>query len=380
MARIIVGGTMIRYPLGGMNQWVLAWLLGFQKLGHDVYFVEKSGWENSCYDVERKIMTDDCTYGIGVVSGILKRFGLNDQWCFLDSSNQFHGLSRQKVKEVFKTSDLFVDLEGGEWLEEAENSKLRVFVDGEPGWCQMAMELASKEGKPLPDYDYYWTMGRNVGTERSITPTAGKSWKTFCPPVYVDLFPYHPPKKDASFTTVMQWQSNKEIEFNGIKYGQKDMEFPKFLDLPQQVESRLEIAVSGPKVPKKILTDSGWLVRNADNISISIDSYKDYILASKGEFSVVKNVFVETNCGMFSDRSGYYLASGRPAVVQDTGFSDHLPCGQGLFAVRTAEEAAGAINEITADFDRHSRRAREIAVEYMDAPKVLKKFLMELGI
>ena len=381
MARIIVSGTMVRYPVGGIHQWMLTWLLGFQRLGHDVYFVEKSGWKNSCYDVGRRIMTDDCTYGIGVVSGILKRFGLNDQWCFVDASNQYHGrLSPQKVEEVFKTCDLFVDMEGDEWLNEATHSALRVFVDCEPGWFQMKMEMAINEEKQVPDHDYYYTTGRNVGTQRSTTPSAGKNWRTICSPVNVDLFPYQTPRADAPFTTVMNWQSNKEIEFNGIKYGQKDMEFPKFLDLPQQIESQLEVAVSGPRVPKKILTDSGWRVRNADDISNSIDSYKDYILASKGEFSVMKNVFVATNCGTISDRSGYYMASGRPAVVQDTGFSEHLPCGRGLFAVRTMEEAAAAIKEINADYEHHSHWARDIALEYMDASKVLKQFLIELGI
>jgi hypothetical protein len=284
------------------------------------------------------------------------------------------------VNEVFKSADIFVDLEGGEWLEEAANSKLRVFVDGEPGWCQMKMQNAIESGIPLPSYDYYYTMGRNIGTERSTAPTAGKTWRTFCPPVCVDLFPYRPPREDAPFTTVMQWQSNKESEFNGIKYGQKDMEFPKFLDLPQHAGCQLEVAVSGPKVPKKLLTDSGWRVRNADDISISIDSYKDYILTSRGEFSVMKNVFVATNCGMIGDRSGYYMASGRPVVVQDTGFSDHLPCGRGLFAVRTDEEAAHAMHEINRDYGNHSKWARDIAIEYLDNTKVLKQFLRELGI
>jgi len=57
-----------------------------------------------------------------------------------------------------------------------------------------------------------------------------------------------------------------------------------------------------------------------------------------------------------------------------------LPCGRGLFAVRTADEAAEAIEEINNDYKRHSRSAHEIAVEYLDAPRVLRRFLDELGI
>ena len=63
MARIIIGSYMVRYPLGGMMSWVLQYLVGFRKLGHDVYFVEKSGYANACYDPVKDLMGDDCSYG-----------------------------------------------------------------------------------------------------------------------------------------------------------------------------------------------------------------------------------------------------------------------------------------------------------------------------
>ena len=371
---------MVRYPLGGINQWVLGWLVGFQKLGHEVYFVEKSGWPNSCYDLSKRVMTDDCSYGIAVVSALLRRFGLQDKWCFVDAAGRYHGLTRGHVATVFKSADLFVDLEWDEWLVEAADAGLRVFVDGEPGWFQMKMEKSRHAGQKSPDYDYYYTTGRNVGTDRSTAPTAGKKWRPVFSPVIVDPFEYKPVKADAPFTTVMNWQSHKQVEFNGIIYGQKDVEFDKFIDLPNLTTTPLEIAVSGSNVPKKRLLDFGWRVRNADDVAVTVNSYREYICASKGEFSVAKNVFVATNCGWFGDRPGYYMASGRPVVVQDTGFSHHLPCGQGLFSVRTVEEAAEAINEINGNYERHSRWARDIAIEYLDATKVLRNFLRELGV
>jgi hypothetical protein len=89
---------------------------------------------------------------------------------------------------------------------------------------------------------------------------------------------------------------------------------------------------------------------------------------------------VRLNTGWFSDRASVYLASGRPVVQQDTGFGDHLPCGRGLFAVRDVEEAAAAIDTIEGDYERHSRWAREIAVEYLDSTKVIGEMLHGLGI
>jgi hypothetical protein len=380
MARIIIGATMVRYPLGGMNQWVLAWFLGLHKLGHEVYVVEKSGWPDACYDLSKKIMTDDCSYGFRTISALLKRFGLERRLCFVDINGIHHGISRNRVAELFKTADLFLDLEWNEWLTEAEPARLRVFVDAEPGWFQMLLAKNKLSGKGLPQYDYYYTTGKNIGSARCDAPTAGLNWRTINSPVLTDLYPYQPARPDSPFTTVMNWQSNKQIEFDGVTYGQKDVEFAKFISLPSLTTIPLEIAVSGRNVPRKELSDAGWRVRNADDVATSIDTYRDYILSSRGEFSVNKNVFVATRSGVIPDRAGYYMSSGRPAVVQETGFSEHYPCGCGLFAFSTVEEAAEAIREIDLDYERHSKRAREIALEFFDAPKVLGNFLRELGL
>ena len=178
----------------------------------------------------------------------------------------------------------------------------------------------------------------------------------------------------------MNWQAHKPVKFNGKVYGQKDVEFTQFASLPKLVESPCEISVSGKNIPITDIESNGWRVRDAHEVTPSYDSYVNYIYNSKGEFSVCKNIFVETNSGWFSDRSAVYLASGRPVVMQDTGFSAHLPCGSGLFAVNNVDEAAEAIIEINSDVKRHSKRAREIALEYLDARKVIGKFLNKLGL
>ena len=81
------------------------------------------------------------------------------------------------------------------------------------------------------------------------------------------------------------------------------------------------------------------------------------------------------NTGWFSDRTECYLASGRPAVVQDTGFSAHLPTGEGLFAYRTIDEALAAIDALLSDYERHSRAACELAQAHFAAEVVLPPLL-----
>jgi hypothetical protein len=146
------------------------------------------------------------------------------------------------------------------------------------------------------------------------------------------------------------------------------------------VSAPLEIAVAGKYTPEERLRQQGWRVVNPHRITISFDSFIEYVFASLGEFSVCKNIFVATQSGFFSERSAVYLACGRPVVMQETGFSDHIPCGRGLFAVRSAAEAAEAISTIVHDYERQSNWAREIAREYLDVGKVLPRFLSELGI
>ena len=372
---------MVRYPLGGMMSWVLQYLVGFQRLGHEVYFVEKSGYPNTCYDPVQDVMSDDCTYGTKTLHALMKRFGLQDRWCFVDEAGRYYGLPRNRIEEAFNSADLFIDMgTHGSWLSEAQGAALRVLIDGEPGFTQMKMQNRLAAGEKLLNYGYYYTTGRNVGTEKSTAPTAGKQWRPLFHPVVVDLFDPHPVSPNAPFTTVMNWQSYEAVEYNGTKFGHKDVEFSKFIDLPRMTTPPLEIAVSGKNLPTERLLSAGWCIRDAHNASISFDIFTDYIRTSRGEFSVCKNGYVATNSGWFSDRSAAYLASGRPVVMQETGFSTHIPCGRGLFAVHTVDSAATAIDEIDGNYDRHSKWARDIAVEYLDAPKVLRRFLSELGI
>ncbi len=381
MARIVLGSYIVRYPLGGMMSWVLQYLVGFQRLGHEVFFVEKSGYTDSCYDPSKNVMSDDCSYGTATLNALLARFGMQDRWCFVDAQENYYGLSRACIEAVFKSADLFVDMgTHGAWLPEATETGLRVLIDGEPGFTQIKMEKRLAAGEELPYYDFYYTVGRNIGTSISTAPTAGRGWRGQFHPVVTDLFRCEPVTKNVAFTTVMNWQSHQPVDFNGTIYGQKDVEFNKFIELPRRVVAPLEVAVSGKNVPTDQLQHSGWRVRDAHKVTLSFDSFCNYIRTSSGEFSVCKHVFVAMNSGWFSDRSAAYLASGRPVVLQDTGFSDHLPCGRGLFAVQTVDEAAAAIKVITRQYKQHAQWAREIAMEYLDATKVLRRFLGELGL
>ncbi|MGD1982359.1 MAG: hypothetical protein PVF93_00480 [Chromatiaceae bacterium] len=381
MARIVLAGYMARYPLGGMLSWTLQWLLGFQALGHDIYFIEKAAYPNACFDPGQGKMGDDCSYGVATLRRLFAPWGLDDRFCFVDAAGRCHGLDRDALSEVLASADLFIDMGShGAWLDEASACGLRVLVESEPSYTQFKLQTLLDAGQELPTYDAYYTNGLNIGTAASDAPTAGIAWRYVMNPVMATSFDVAERPDDGAFTTVMNWQAHDPIEFRGRRYGQKDIEFAKFERLPSLVDVPVEVAAAGQQVPTQRLVDAGWRVLDAHRVTVSIDSYYRYIRGSLGEIGICKNVFVATNNGWFSDRSAAYLACGRPVVMQATGFERYLPCGRGLFAVDDAAGAAEAIREIVADYPLHSRAAREIALEHLDARRVLGQFLRELGI
>jgi glycosyltransferase involved in cell wall biosynthesis len=103
--------------------------------------------------------------------------------------------------------------------------------------------------------------------------------------------------------------------------------------------------------------------------------YQAFIARSRAEFSVAKHGYVVTHSGWFSDRSSGYLASGRPVILQDTGFSDFLPADEGLLAFRTLRDAQEAIKRVTDDPERHGKAARRLVEEFFDSALVLTDLL-----
>jgi hypothetical protein len=276
---------------------------------------------------------------------------------------------------------VFVDMgTHGAWAVEAEQSACRVLVDGEPAATQMKRAQRIAEAADVASYDAFFTVGQNIGTPASSAPTAGEAWGHVFYPIACGRTPVVPPPAGASFTTVMSWAAHDRVTWNGATYGAKDLEFEKFIDLPSLTGTSVELSVAGRSVPKERLFEAGFRLRDAHAVSLRLDDFHAYIRGSLGEFSVAKNVFVATNSGWFGDRAAAYLAAGRPVVMQETGFSAHLPTGSGLFAVENAAEAAAAIDEIADNYASHSAAARSLALEYLDTTVVLPRFLAEIGL
>jgi hypothetical protein len=60
-------------------------------------------------------------------------------------------------------------------------------------------------------------------------------------------------------------------------------------------------------------------------------------------------------------------------ILQDTGFSEVFPTGEGLLAFNDAEGAALALEAVESDYATHSEAARAIARDHLAADAVMAK-------
>jgi hypothetical protein len=371
VARILVDGYMVRYPLGGMMSWGLQYLLGLHRLGHEVFLIEAASSPEDCF-TPAGMAGEPGVYGMSAVSDLLGRFGLADRWRFRDADGNWFGSSNPSFDSLVRSADLYIDMGTRSLLADVARRCVTALIDGEPGYAHMRWASSPSRRASLDDYDHLFTNGLLVGSPACEIPTLDRIWQPVPNPVDVALFESLPNADAGAWTTVMNWRSHRNIEFGGRSYGQKDIEFERLMHLPRLVASPIEVAVAGD-APLTRLEEHGWIVRDAHDVVLTFDGYQDYIAASRGELSVCKNVFVATRSGWFSDRSAAYLAAGRPVILQDTGFSEVFPTGEGLLAFNDAEGAAAALEAVESDYARHSEAARAIACDHLAADAVMAK-------
>jgi hypothetical protein len=366
--KILLAGIIARYPFGGVTWCSLMYLLGLRALGHDVFYIEDTG--ECVYDPVQNTRSVDPSYGTNYIHRALEPFGLGDRWTFVNFDGTYHGQSAADVRRFCADADLFLNLSGGSWFWRDEYARIprSAFIDSDPAFTQLAIAKAEPwYVEFFQRFDRLFTFGSNIGTAACTIPTGAFTWHKTWQPITMDDWRTERAPRDR-FTTVMTWQ----IESFADVGGNKDQEFVKFIELPSRTPQRFELAINGPQ---QLLRQYGWDTVDAMQVSRTPVEYRDFIHGSKAEFGVAKHTYVATRSGWFSDRTECYLASGRPALVQDTGWTAHLPSGRGLLAFGSIDEAIAGVDAVNADYDRHAREAIDLARAHFDASVVLPKLL-----
>jgi hypothetical protein len=384
--KLVVLGMMGRSPFAGQSWLYLNWLRGLSSLGHDVFYVEDDTvWP---FDPEANAVRDDCRYAIRHIARNMEQIGLPDRWAFrlADREDGCWGMSGSALRELYRSCDALLNIVGATDLRDEQMlAPLRIYVETDP----VTAELRLAGGDPhtreaFANHHVLATYGENYGAPDCRVPLNGREYLHTRQPVDVELWPLAFDAEAPYFTTIGNYrQDGGDVEWQGSTYRwSKHHEWERFIDLPRRTGQRFELAITHLRAEdRERLLSAGW--RLTSPLAMSLDvfgAYPRYIRASRGEFTVAKDQNVRLRSGWFSERAVCYLASGKPVVTQDTGFSSVLPTGAGLFAVADVEEAADAVQQIEADYRRHCEAARAIAIEHFDAAGVASRLLSAAGL
>ncbi|MDQ4142575.1 MAG: hypothetical protein M3198_02345 [Actinomycetota bacterium] len=376
--RILVLGYIIRGPLGGLTWHHLQYVVGLADLGHDVYFLEDSDDYPSCYDPERFVTDVDPSYGLRFTSRAFSNFGLGERWAYHDAHQaRWFGPCASRIADICGNADLVLNLSGVNPLRPwVRRVPVRILVDTDPVFTQIRHLTDASARSRAREHTSFLTFGENISGRSSI-PDDQLPWRPTRQPVVLDAWPVTAGPEDGRFTTVMQWESYPALEYQGRHFGMKSDSFSQVIGLPERLGPLFELALGSPTAPRSALRQKGWLVRDPTDLSRDPWAYQRYLQRSKAEFGVAKHGYVVTRSGWFSERSAAYLASGRPVLVQETGFSDWLETGCGAVAYGTADEAIEGALEICGRYELHCKTAREVAEAYFDSRQVLARLLEE---
>jgi hypothetical protein len=372
--RILVLGYLVRGPLGGMAWHHLQYALGLADLGHDVHFLEDSGdSQYCCYDPTRHVTDTDPSYGLRFAARAFGRLGLGDRWAYFDAhSARWLGPSAERVRALCGQADLVLNLSGSNplrpWFAEIP---IRVFVDTDPVFTQIRNITDPGRRELALGHTAFFTFGENLAAGCAGAPSDGLPWQPTRQPVVLRVWPVTAGPRDGRFTSVLQWESYPAREHDGRRYGMKSDSFSAYIGLPQRAGRAFELAIGSSGAPRDELRRRGWRVIDPAGASRDPWAYQRFIQRSKGEFGIAKHGYVTSRSGWFSERSAAYLASGRPVLVQETGFSDWLEAPAGVVPFTSVDEAVSGLRKISKRYDAHCRAARKVAEEYFDARTVL---------
>ena len=369
--RILLAGTFAGVPGQGGATWaVLQYALGFRRLGHDVLLVEPAPADPAVLRYFDRVVA-------GVGAGLAGRAAL------VHPDRTATGLPYADVARFAAAADVVVNLAGV--LDDPEligPAARRLYVDLDPGFTQ----LWHAEGidMHLAGHDAFASVGASLGAAGCPVPTGGIEWIPTLPPVVLDAWPVTETPPVHGFTTVGHWRSYGSMTVGGGHYGQKAHALRALIDLPGRMPgTRFEPALAihpGDGRDRDALIAAGWRLLDPAVVAGDPGRYRRFVAGSTGEIGVAKSGYVTSAAGWFSDRSACYLACGRPVVAQDTGWTRHLPAGEGLLAFTDTDSAAAAVAEVLSDRRRHAKAARLVAEDLLDARVVLARLLDRAGV
>lgn len=371
MSTVIVSGAVANKHRHGGSAWVrLSWAEALARLGFDVLFVEQLDPAVPAQAGAAAFRKAIAAVGLDRASSLLAADG-----------HALAGLSREELLDRATGAELLVNI-SGHLRDPLLRGRARrsVFIDLDPGYTQIWHAEGHAAG--LEGHDLYFTVGANIGTARCELPSRGIAWRAIRQPVVLERWPV----VDAGFsrfTTVGSWRGAfGPVAWAGRTYGVKAHEFRRFRDVPRRAGLPFELVLDidpADGADADALRAGGFVLRDA-GATAGTAAFAAYVRGSGAEFSAAQGVYVHARTGWCSDRTVRYLASGRPALVQDTGLGDTLPVGEGLLTFVTPDEAVARAHDVVADHARQCQAARALAEAWFAPAPALAPLLEAAGV
>jgi hypothetical protein len=368
--RVVVAGAVAQKPGSAGHAWqFLQYLLGLRRLGHEVLFYDRLAPGG---DAARR------RAGVAWLRAVLEGVGLGDAWTLDLGDGRHAGLDRHRALAFVADADALINVMGYVTDEEVlGTARRRVFLDTDPGFGQMwhALGLADL----FAGHDVHVTIGERIGEPDCTVPDCGLAWVTMPQPVVLEQWPAQRAGSGHRVTSVASWRgAYGPVVYDGHTYGLRVHQFRRFADLPRRAGGTFELALDihpADAADRRLLVDGGWIPVAPAAVAGTVEGYRRYVQGSDAELMIAKGMYVDSRSGWLSERSLCYLASGRPVIAQDTGFTERYPAGDGLLAFSTPDEALAAIEALRAEPRRHAQAARAMAEEHFDSDRVLGRLL-----
>jgi hypothetical protein len=366
----------------GFREVGLAYIHGLTRLGHEVYLFEDVSPGQCVHSKSEPVPFADWE-GTRYFEWLARSCGIWPRCSLVYNGGEAtFGMAFDEVLQTARMAEALLNVGGRLKTEEIlERIPVRAYLDMVPAKAQ-AYDAEYGIDRGFEKHDFFFTIGLNIGLEGCDVPICGLKWLHYFPPVVLSHWPAVESDGAGRFTTISGWAHKHTFKLQGRYSGDKADQWNTFIELPNRTSQEMEVAINFGKVFEKEANrfqENGWHVVDPRQIA-DFAAYQKYITASRAEFSVANNRYVEFDTGWLSDRTARYLASGRPALVQSTKFERHIPTGKGLLSFTTMEEAVDGIERINLDYRAHCRAARDLAEEYFDSDKVLSRMLRDIGL
>ncbi len=371
-------GSLASYPPGGGHwSWFLQYPLGLRALGHQVFWIEllKSSGDRTrdlalirdffarirAYDLE------DCCALL-----LLENPDIQD----LGGAEAF-GMTRAEIARRIADADLLWSLSCAIREPLLSRFRRRVLIDTDPGHLQVS---ALSWDLGINRHDAFLTVGAKIHDPDCEIPTLGVQWRPVLPFVCLPLWERTAaPPASAPITSITQWTWEQLPYAGRILSASKRAAYLRYAELPRRCGRAFELAANigdnDPAGDRATLTSGEWTIADPHVVASTPENYRDYIRRSRAEILCPKPIYRELRTGWFSDQSACYLASGRPVIAEETGFSERVAPGRGLVSFTDMAGAIEAVREIDADYAAHSDVARSLACEFFDSAKCLPAML-----